>query len=130
MSTLLHPYIVTKETEMAEPLDFNRRSRLKHVDKTFRAAITNIIDLTDHEKLFHVRIVEVYNGGSRGSEDELAQAMADRLGYQGVGGSDAHVVSHIGRCATRFPGPVRSEAELVEALKAGEFEAMSWKSKS
>jgi predicted metal-dependent phosphoesterase TrpH len=77
-----------------------------------------------------VRIVEVYNGGSRGSEDAKAQAMAERLGYQGVGGSDAHVVSHIGRCATRFPRPVRSEAELVEALQAGEFEAISWKSKS
>jgi predicted metal-dependent phosphoesterase TrpH len=77
-----------------------------------------------------VRIVEVYNGGSRGAEDEAAQAMAARLGYQGVGGSDAHVVSHIGRCATRFPNAVRSEAELVEALQAGDFEAISWKSKS
>lgn len=74
-----------------------------------------------------VTIVETYNGGSRGTEDEAAQAMAERLGYQGVGGSDAHIVSHIGRCATRFPAPVRSEAELVEALKAGEFEALSWK---
>ena len=77
-----------------------------------------------------VKIVEVHNGGSRGTEDEAAQAMAERLGYQGVGGSDAHIVSHIGRCATRFPAPIRSEAELVEALQAGEFEALSWKSKS
>ena len=77
-----------------------------------------------------VTIVEIYNGGSRGSEDQAAQAMAQRLGYQGVGGSDAHIVSHIGRCATRFPAPVRSEAELVEALRAGGFEALSWKSNS
>ncbi len=74
-----------------------------------------------------VTIVETLNGGSRGSEDESAQAMAAQLGYQGVGGSDAHIVSHIGRCATRFPAPVRSETELVEALQAGEFEALSWK---
>ena len=74
-----------------------------------------------------VTIIETRNGGSRGSEDEAAQAMADRLGYQGVGGSDAHIVSHIGRCATRFPAPVASEGELVEALRAGEFEALSWK---
>jgi predicted metal-dependent phosphoesterase TrpH len=74
-----------------------------------------------------VTIVETYNGGSRGSEDEAAQAMAERLGYQGVGGSDAHIVSHIGRCATRFPEPVGSDAELVEALRAGGFEAVSWK---
>ena len=74
-----------------------------------------------------VTIVETLNGGSRGSEDEAAQAMAERLGYQGIGGSDAHIVSHIGRCATRFPAEVRDETELVEALRAGDFEALSWK---
>ena len=42
-------------------------------------------------------------------------------------GSDAHIVSHIGRCATRFPGEIRSEAALVEALRAGDFEAVTFK---
>ncbi len=74
-----------------------------------------------------VRIIETLNGGSRGSEDDDARAMAERMGYLGIGGSDAHIVSHIGRCATRFPGDVRSESELVEALRAGAFEAISWK---
>ena len=77
-----------------------------------------------------VRIVEIYNGGSRGSEDETARALAERYGYRGTGGSDAHIVSHIGRCATRFPGAIHDEAGLAEALRAGEFEAISWKSKS
>ena len=77
-----------------------------------------------------VRIIETLNGGSRGSEDDDARAMAERMGYLGIGGSDAHIVSHIGRCATRFPSALRSEGELVEALRAGEFEAISWKSKS
>lgn len=72
-----------------------------------------------------VRIVEVYNGGSRGEEDRIAQAMAEAQGYLGIGGSDAHIVSHVGRCATRFPAPVRSAGELVEALNAGEFEALT-----
>ncbi len=71
-----------------------------------------------------VRIVEVLNGGSRGDEDTRAQALADAQGYLGIGGSDAHIVSHIGRCATRFSGPVRSEDELVEALRGGNFEAI------
>jgi len=57
-TTLLHPYDISKETEMGEPLDFNRRSRLKHVDRAFKAAITSIIDLTEQEKLFHVRILD------------------------------------------------------------------------
>jgi predicted metal-dependent phosphoesterase TrpH len=74
-----------------------------------------------------VRIVEILNGGSRGDEDAIAQAMADDNGYLGIGGSDAHIVSHIGRCATRFPGPVDTEAALVEALAAGDFEALDLK---
>ncbi len=77
-----------------------------------------------------VRIIEVYNGGSRGSEDQQAQALAREQGYLGTGGSDAHIVSHIGRCATRFPAAVRCEAELAEALRAGDFEALTWKSTS
>ena len=72
-----------------------------------------------------VRIVEIYNGGSRGDEDAVAQAMAAELGYLGIGGSDAHIVSHVGRCATRFPAAVSDERELVEALMAEEFEAVT-----
>lgn len=72
-----------------------------------------------------VRIVEVYNGGSRDQEDQIAQAMAREQGYLGIGGSDAHIVSHVGRCATRFPADIHTELELVEALRAGEFEAIT-----
>ena len=74
-----------------------------------------------------VKIVEVYNGGSRGNEDEIAQAMADEQGYLGIGGSDAHIVSHIGRCATRFPNDIATEAELADALRAGQFEAVTFR---
>jgi histidinol phosphatase-like PHP family hydrolase len=74
-----------------------------------------------------VRIVEIYNGGSRGEEDAVAQAMAAELDYLGIGGSDAHIVSHVGRCATRFPGPIATAQELVEALKAEEFEAITYR---
>ncbi len=71
-----------------------------------------------------VRIVEVYNGGSRENEDQIAIDKAEELGYLGIGGSDAHIVSHIGRCATRFPDRIDSMGELVEALASGEFEAI------
>ena len=71
-----------------------------------------------------VRIVEVMNGGSRGDEDDIAQQLADTQRYLGIGGSDAHIVSHIGRCATRFPEPIHNEQELVAALKAATFEAV------
>jgi NAD(P)H-flavin reductase len=42
---------------MAKPLDFNARSRLKHVDQVFKAEITNVIRLTDMEKLFQIRLI-------------------------------------------------------------------------
>lgn len=71
-----------------------------------------------------VRIVEVINGGSRDDEDAVSQRMADKLGYNGTGGSDAHIVSHIGRCATEFEQPIHNEQELVAALKNGAFKAI------
>ena len=74
-----------------------------------------------------VRIVETLNGGSREGEDEIALAMARQHNYLGIGGSDAHIVSHIGRCATKFPAPINSERELVDALRAEAFSAVSLK---
>ncbi len=58
MTTLLEPYDVTKESDMLQPLNYNRRSRLKHVDQTFKSEIINIISLTAMEKLFQVRIID------------------------------------------------------------------------
>lgn len=77
-----------------------------------------------------VEIVEVYNGGSRDDEDAIAHKLAATQGYRGIGGSDAHIVSHIARCATRFDGPVSSAAELAEALRGGNFEAMTYREAS
>lgn len=74
-----------------------------------------------------VEIVEIYNGGSRDNEDQIAIDNAEKLGYGGIAGSDSHIVSHIGRCATRFPHDIHSEQELVAALKAGEYEAVNLK---
>jgi predicted metal-dependent phosphoesterase TrpH len=73
-----------------------------------------------------VRVIETMNGGSRVGEDEAAKSLAEQFGYLGVGGSDAHLVSQIGRCATRFPRPIRSAEDVVAALVEGNFEAVSW----
>lgn len=58
MDKLFHPFEVAKESDMQEPLDFNRRSRLKHTDKVFKAEISNVFPLTEMEKLFRVRIID------------------------------------------------------------------------
>jgi predicted metal-dependent phosphoesterase TrpH len=74
-----------------------------------------------------VKIVEIYNGGSRDQEDQIAIDNAKSLGYQGIAGSDSHIVSHIGRCATRFVDDIKTMDQLVSALKSGSFEALSLK---
>jgi hypothetical protein len=75
-----------------------------------------------------VEIIEVHNGGSRAGEDEAAQHLAERYGYRGIGGSDAHLVSKIGICATRFDREIRDVDDLVGALRKGSFEAVTWRS--
>ena len=71
-----------------------------------------------------VQVVERLNGSNRPGEQERADALIDQRGYLGTGGSDAHVVSAIGSCMTQFDGEVRSEADLVELLRAGAFHAV------
>lgn len=58
MKIPLYHYDIMKEREIQQPVDFNRRRRLKHTDKTFKAEISSITTLTDMEKLFHLRILD------------------------------------------------------------------------
>lgn len=73
-----------------------------------------------------VEIIEVLSGGNRAGESEAARSLVEKYGYQGIGGSDAHIVSHIGRCGTRFDDDIGSMQDLVSALRAGAFEAVAW----
>ncbi|MBH29342.1 MAG: hypothetical protein CL520_04085 [Actinobacteria bacterium] len=73
-----------------------------------------------------VHTVEVLNGGSIPGEDEWSLQRAKDLGYRGFGGSDSHVVSRIGFCATEFPNEIiTSVGDLVDALTAGNFQPIS-----
>lgn len=74
-----------------------------------------------------VEILEVYNGGSRSGEDEQALALAKERGYRAIGGSDSHIVSHIGRCATEFADEIRNMQDLVTALRGDSYEARTWR---
>ena len=71
-----------------------------------------------------IRIVEQLNGGNRSEEQERADELVQRYGFKGTGGSDAHFVSAIGRCLTLFPGTIKTEEDMVAALKAGDFKAV------
>lgn len=62
--------------------------------------------------------VEALNGGSRKGEDARVQTLIDRFGYAAVGGSDSHLVSFVGTCATEFEDDIRDMDGLVQALRA------------
>jgi histidinol phosphatase-like PHP family hydrolase len=74
-----------------------------------------------------VEVVEIYNGGSIPGEDELSVREAARYGYRGIGGSDSHIVSRIGLCATEFVDDIADIDDLVSALRAGKHEARTWR---
>ncbi|MCU1503632.1 MAG: hypothetical protein JWM12_2986 [Ilumatobacteraceae bacterium] len=74
-----------------------------------------------------VEVVEIYNGGSIPGEDERSRQEADRYGYRGIGGSDSHIVSRIGLCATEFADDIATMDDLVSALRTGRCEARTWR---
>lgn len=64
--------------------------------------------------------VEALNGGSRRGENERVQALIERFGYHAFGGSDSHLVSFVGICATEFGRDVADAEDLVAALVVGD----------
>jgi predicted metal-dependent phosphoesterase TrpH len=74
-----------------------------------------------------VEVVEIYNGGSIPGEDERSEQLAASYGYRGIGGSDSHIVSRVGSCATEFEDDITSMDDLVTALGAGRYTARSWR---
>jgi predicted metal-dependent phosphoesterase TrpH len=74
-----------------------------------------------------VQVIETLNGGSRGTENADAAGLAEHRGYHHIGGSDSHIVSHIGRCATRLPDGISNMDGIVAALRDGACEAVSLK---
>ena len=84
-----------------------------------------LVDYMDQGETFpDVAIVELLNGGSRQGENERASELCSKEGYLGIGGSDAHLTSHIGACLTRFEASISTEQDLVEALHSGRFESL------
>ena len=64
--------------------------------------------------------VEVFNGNWLGDRYvAVAEQLAARLGVARTGGSDAHDAERLMACYTELPDPVRSTADLVDAIKRG-----------
>jgi predicted metal-dependent phosphoesterase TrpH len=79
--------------------------------------------------LENVLAVELINGGSRKGENERTAELVRQYGYRSTGGSDSHLVSLIGLCATRFEAEVRTIDDLVTELKGGRFDAVDFRPK-
>jgi predicted metal-dependent phosphoesterase TrpH len=71
--------------------------------------------------------VEALNGGSRKGENERVHELIERYGYGAFGGSDAHLVSLIGICATELDDEVRTTEDLVTALKGGRYRPLDFR---
>ena len=59
------------------------------------------------------------------TQDEASLQLAAERGYLGIGGSDSHIVSHLGRCATKFERDIHDIDQLVDALQGDAFKAIS-----
>jgi predicted metal-dependent phosphoesterase TrpH len=71
--------------------------------------------------------VEALNGGSRKGEDDRVQELIRRHGYAAYGGSDSHLVSFVGVCATEFEAEIRSVEDLVRALKGRRYRPVDFR---
>ena len=71
--------------------------------------------------------VEALNGGSKKGEDARVQALIAQYGYKAYGGSDSHLVSFVGICATEFEADIRTIADLVRELKGGRYRPVDFR---
>ena len=69
--------------------------------------------------------IETRNGACKQKSNEQAQALSEKYGLFGTGGSDAHHVLHLGRCVTVFEDSPENEQELIETLRSGRYRACS-----
>lgn len=71
--------------------------------------------------------VEALNGGSKKGENERVAELIDHYGYHAFGGSDSHLVSFIGICATEFDRDITSTEDLVDALRGGGYRPLDFR---
>ena len=124
--------------ELVRRIDFGN-VRLHAVELVAAAEDTGAIAIPAHPGRFGIglyefagngvdlgalRAAELLNGSNRPGEQERAEELLSRLRLAGTGGSDAHLVSAIGKCMTRFATTVSSDEELVAGLRQGEFHAV------
>ena len=61
------------------------------------------------------------------ADDLVSPDALSAFSVHGFGGSDAHLVSLIGICATEFDRDVRTTEDLVDALREGGYRAVDYR---
>jgi predicted metal-dependent phosphoesterase TrpH len=64
-----------------------------------------------------VDAIEALNGACSEEENVFALKVAESIGLPVVAGSDSHSASSVGCVTTLLPGPVRTERELIDAIR-------------
>jgi hypothetical protein len=75
------------------------------------------------ELLGSICCIETRNGGMTRKSNDQAETLCKKHKLFGTGGSDAHHITHLGRCVTVFEDEPANEAELIEALRGGRYRA-------
>jgi len=70
--------------------------------------------------------IEVLNGNCTREMNILAWLASLKLGLPGVGGSDAHTLTQVGKYVTIFENKIDTEEELIKAIKLGNYQAEEW----
>lgn len=70
--------------------------------------------------------LEILNGNCTQDMNILAWLASIKLGIPGIGGSDAHTLTQVGRYVTMFDTNIENEEELINAIKSGTYQAVRW----
>ena len=75
----------------------------------------------------NVDAVEVLNSRVTDDENRFALEVAKKADRLITGGSDAHDIRSVGRYATAFKSPIRTEEDLLQALRGGRYSPIVFK---
>lgn len=70
-----------------------------------------------------VEAMEVVNGWATEEDSIFARQVSAQLDLPGTGGSDAHSIPEIGRCITIFDNHIKTEEELLAAIRSQRYRA-------
>lgn len=86
-----------------------------------KLGICNTKHRADYEILSQFDFIETHNGSSLEYKRKAATSLAKLLNKPCVGGSDSHILLNVGLVRTEIDGDIRTEDDLINAIKNAEF---------